>query len=302
MIEEVFGTNTEILTIIARMALVLVLTVCIVKIIQVTFEILFYRISKRLRIDDTQYVILKRLTLFIVYMMGFIYAASLMPGFASLSTNLMASAGIMAVVFGFAAREAFSNIISGVFIAIFEPFRVGDKVQIGEEYGTVEDITLRHTIIRTWREKRIIIPNHKISEETLINYSIKNPRTLGILEIGISFDSDLEKAKKIMTEEALKHRKQMLSAIDRQPKKRTNARDLVKVKLIGIGEYSQILRLYYWAPDYPTYFDMKFDLLENIKRRFDGEGIELPFPHRTLITKEEVKRMQNERNTNRDNP
>jgi len=71
---------------------------------------------------------------------------------------MLAGAGILAVAVGFASQAALSNIISGVFVVIFKPFRVGDRLKINELTGVVEDITLRHTVIRDLENKRIIIP------------------------------------------------------------------------------------------------------------------------------------------------
>ncbi|MEA2076245.1 MAG: mechanosensitive ion channel [Euryarchaeota archaeon] len=76
--------------------------------------------------------------------------------------------------------------------AIFRPFRVGDVVELENEYGTIEDMALRHTVIRTWQNKRRIIPNSRISEETIINWTIGNLTVLWAVDFGISYDSDIE--------------------------------------------------------------------------------------------------------------
>jgi len=74
----------------------------------------------------------------------------------------------------FASQHAFANIVSGIFIVIFKPFGVGDWIKIGSNgtSGTVEDITLRHTVITTWEHKSLIIPNAKIDDMSIINYTI----------------------------------------------------------------------------------------------------------------------------------
>jgi small-conductance mechanosensitive channel len=161
--------------------------------------------SRKIKIEETKFLVLQRLIVMTAYIIGIVIAGSMIPGFSSLGVSLFASAGIIAVVLGFAAQQAFSNVISGIFIAMFEPIKVGDKVMIKDEYGTVEDITLRHTVIKAWDEKRIIIPNSRLSEEYIINYSIKDPKVLGTLDIGISYDSDIDEARRIMVEIALNH-------------------------------------------------------------------------------------------------
>jgi len=102
------------------------------------------------RVDETvvRYTVrIKSLVTFIVF--GLIYA-SLVPGLRGLMGAIMAGAGITALVVGFAAKSTLANLISGLSLAVYRPFRIGDKVSLNGEYGTVEDITLRHTIVLTW--------------------------------------------------------------------------------------------------------------------------------------------------------
>lgn len=91
----------------------------------------------------------------------------------TVATSLLAGAGILAVAVGFASQQALSNIVSGIMIVIFKPFRVNDRLNIGTTFnGIVEDITLRHTVIRDFENKRIIVPNMVISQECLeCNYA-----------------------------------------------------------------------------------------------------------------------------------
>ncbi|MBD3387836.1 MAG: mechanosensitive ion channel [Candidatus Altiarchaeales archaeon] len=271
----------------AEILAVLLATLLTAKSVNKLLQRIFRRKSRRLRIDETQFVVLRRVTVFTIYLVGCLYALSLIPGFASLGTSLLASAGILALILGFAAQHAFSNVISGIFIAIFEPFRVGDKIKLVDEYGTVEDITLRHTIIKTWQEKRIVVPNSKISEESIVNYSLRDPRILGTLEVGISYDSDIDKARKIMVEEALKHPDIMRGVKDDE-----NAflprEEIAKVRLVELSDFAQVMRLYYWAPDKTKEYQIRFDLTEAIKKRFDRDGIEVPFPYRTIVYKKDI--------------
>jgi len=100
----------------------------------------------------------------------------MMPNLRALASSFLAGAGILAVAVGFASQHALGNIISGVFIVIFKPFRVTDRVKLRELTGVVEDITLRHTIIRDFENKRIIIPNFLISEEIIVNSNFEDDR------------------------------------------------------------------------------------------------------------------------------
>src|SRR3990172_8509923 len=101
---------------------------------------------------------------------------------------------IIPAIVGFASQQAFSNIISGIFIVIFRPFRVNDIIKVGSlDAGMVEDITLRHTVIRSFENRRLISPNAVISEQTVLNSSIIVEKVCLFLYIGISFDSDVDK-------------------------------------------------------------------------------------------------------------
>jgi len=285
-LDGLLGFGNGVLVLLAQISFILVATIVIARIAGRIFTKTFNGISKSRMIDETQFMVLRRLVVFIIYLLGLAVAGSMVPGFSTLGVSLLASAGVIAIIVGFAAQQTFSNVIAGVFIALFEPFKVGDKVSIKDEYGTIEDITLRHTVIRTWQEKRVIIPNSKIGEEYIINYSHRDPRILGTLEIGISYDSDIDKSRAIMLEEAEKHPKILKDVRIRTEFLPFN--EVLKVSLIELTDFAQTMRLYYWAPDQTTAIKIKFDLTEAIKKRFDKEGIEIPFPYRTLVYKKDL--------------
>lgn len=239
-----------------------------------------------MKTDVTKYSFYKNSVSFIVYTGATILIFYTIPSLRSLGLTLLASAGIFAAVLGFASQQAFSNIISGLFIVIFKPFRVGDRIKVGSQnYGIVEDITLRHTILRTFENQRLVIPNATISNEILVNDHIGDQKVCRFVEMGISYDSDLDKAMEIMRDEALAHE----SCIDnRNDEQKANGDPVVAVKLIGFGDSSVNLRAYVWAGEPMLAVQMNFDLNKSIKKRFDQEGIEIPFPHRTLYFKNEL--------------
>ncbi|MAK36739.1 MAG: mechanosensitive ion channel protein MscS, partial [Flavobacteriaceae bacterium] len=171
----------------------------------------------------------------------------------------------------------------GVFIISFKPFRIGDIIKVTDTMvGTVTDITLRHTVIRNFENKMIVIPNAIINKEKLINYDLGELKICDRIEIGISYDSDIDLAKKIMQEECRRHplildNRSEIEILDGQP--------IVRVALTSLNDFSVTIRAWVWARDYSDSFNMRCDLLESIKKRFDREGIEIPFPYRTVIFK-----------------
>ncbi|NIO21575.1 MAG: mechanosensitive ion channel [Candidatus Aenigmarchaeota archaeon] len=272
-----------------EIVVILIATIILAKIISMVLGRSFRKMSKNIKIDQTQFVVLQRLVVFAIYIIGVVVAAMMIPGFSALGVSLLASAGVVAIVVGFAAQQTFSNIISGIFIAIFKPFSVGDKVTIKDEYGTVEDITLRHTIVKTWKNERVVIPNSKISEEYITNYSMKDSKILGTVDIGISYDSNIDKARKIMLEEAEKH-PDVMKEIRGDDSEFLRRDEVMKIRLTDLTDFAQNMRLYFWAKDKPTSVRTKFELTEAIKKRFDKEGIEVPFPYRTIVYKRDMEK------------
>lgn len=102
------------------------------------------KVVKKLNIERTTFKYISDITVFLIYFVGAIVFIAVIPSLNRLLSTVLAGAGIMAIVIGFAARSAFSNIISGFFISIFKPFKIGDTVTISGEYGRIEDINLSH--------------------------------------------------------------------------------------------------------------------------------------------------------------
>lgn len=266
--------------------LILFFTVIIAKMVAIVLQKYFEQARGHLRIvDRTRFALFTKLTTLLIYIIGVGIALSVIPAMRNLSTSLFASAGVLAIIIGFATQKTLGNLVSGTMIAIYQPYRIGDKIRFGEEYGTIEDITLRHTVINTWDNRRVIIPNSKMDEEVINNFTIKDPKILGWLDIGISYDSDIDLARAIMKDEALQHP----DFIDnRNEADLLAAEDPVKVRVVETGDFAVKMRLYYWAADQPTNFRIKCDLTESIKKRFDKEGIEIPFPYRTIVQKKDL--------------
>ena len=246
------------------------------------------RYSKKLNVDSTNLSFLKNSVSFILYTAAAIYIFYNIPALHSLGTGLFAGAGIAAVVIGFAAQKAFSNIISGIFILIFKPFSVGDTIEIGEKRkGVVEEITLRHIMIRDYEYRRILIPNSIISDETIINSSIIDEKIRQFVEFGISYDSDIDTAVKIIKEEAEKHPNYIDNRNKAQKKDKVPS---VIIRLTGLNDFSVQLKAYVWVKDNDSGFILKCDMLKSVKERFDKEGIEIPFPYRTIVYKKDQKK------------
>ena len=246
-----------------------------------------------LHTDPTNYQFLHHLVIVLIYTIGISIAIYAMPELRLLATSLLAGAGVLALAVGFASQQALSNIISGIFLVIFKPFRINDRIKVGDKFGVVEDISLRHTVIRDFENKRVIIPNAIISNEVIVNSDYIEDKICKWIDIGISYDSDIERAKYIIKDEILKH---PLHIDTRTAEQKNEGVELAPVKVLLLAESSINLRGWAWAQDTGDAFTMGCDLNESIKLRFDKEGIEIPFPHRTLVFKDKSteKSLENE--------
>lgn len=263
---------------------IIVLTFITGKLVKVLLEKFFRRSAHLINVDLSKYNILKHLLVNAIYVVGLGIAVYSIPALRSLSLSIFAGAGIMAAIIGFASQKAFSNIISGIFIAIFKPFRVEDRIQVGTHMGVVEDITLRHTVIRNFENKRIMIPNAVISDDTVTNFTIIDESICKVLNFGISYGSDIKKARAIIQEEATKH---PLFVDNRGQEEFDKKEAPVMVRVTDWLDSAVNLRAWVWTKNQVDAFVIGCDLYESVKYRFDEEGIEIPFPHRTVYMKKE---------------
>ena len=218
-----------------------------------------------------------------VYLLGLIVLMFSIPPLRALSVGMFAGVGLLSIVIGLAAQDSLSNIFAGMSLVIFQPFRIGDRVKISAEEGKVEDITLRHTVIKTWDNKRIIIPNYILGKELLTNYTIKDEKIVKYVDMSVGYDSDIDLAKEIMIDELEKNKDYMelkeLCEIEKS---------LPVVRVKDLGESGVTLRLIFWAQDEDIGIRITSMLLEAIKKRFDAEGIEIPYPYRTIVYKKDM--------------
>lgn len=233
--------------------------------------------------DSTNLRFLRYVVVYGVYFIGILVGLSAFPSMRSFATTALGGAGVIAIVAGIASQEALANVVSGIFIIMFRPFRIGETVKIADGMqGTIQEITLRHTVIRNYENKMIVVPNAIINKERLLNYDLGEPKCCEHIEIGISYDSDIDLAKKIMQEECENHPYIMDNRNDLE---RHNDEPKVRTALIKLDESSVVLRAWAWSVNYSDSFRLRCDVLESIKKRFDAEGIEIPFPYRTVVIK-----------------
>lgn len=234
--------------------------------------------------DPTSFKFLRYVAIFAIYFTGILFGLLAFPSLRGVAQTALGGAGVIAIVIGVASQEALANLVGGVFIISFKPFKVGDLVKVTDTMiGTVTDITLRHTVIRNFENKMIVIPNSIINKEKLINFDLGELKCCERIEIGISFDSDIDLAKKIMQEECENH---PLIYDNRSLLAKKNGDPIVKTAVLAINDFSITIRAWAWGKTFEDCFELKISVLESIKKRFDKEGVELPYPSRTIVMKE----------------
>lgn len=237
---------------------------------------------EQLKVNPTNYNFLKNASSFIIFIIAIFAIVYTIPEFKDIGATLFASAGIFAAVIAFASQQAMSNIIGGIFIVIFKPFRVGDVIQVRTDFGSVEDITIRHTMLKNFQNERVIIPNSIISAEFITNRTIVDERFRRAIDIGVSYESDLDLAIKIIFEEGRKHP----NYIDWRTEEdiANEARD-IDVKVLEYTESGIMLRAFIWSQTAGKSFDLMSDLLYSVKKKFDENNIIIARPARYVINK-----------------
>ena len=275
-----------VLLVIITLSVAVILTFILRKILTVFIN----KYAEKLKTDPTNFSFIKNSVGFIVYTSAILFITLKIPYLKSIGSAMFAGAGVLALVVGFASQKAFSNIISGIFILVFKPFKISDIIEFKDGIkGLVEEITLRHTIIKDYENRRIIIPNSIISEETIINSNIQDEKIRKHVIFSISYDADIDKAIEIIRDEAEKH---PLLLDNRSAEEVANNDPIVIVRVISLSDFSVDLKAYLWSDGNDNSFSLKCDLLKSVKQRFDREGIEIPFPYRTIVYKKDIENEQ----------
>ena len=188
------------------------------------------------------------------------------------TASFIAILGAAGLAIALALQGSLSNFASGVLIILFRPFRAGDFVDAAGVSGVVEKIEIFQTVLKSADNKRIIVPNSQITGSAIINYSAEKTRRVDLI-VGISYDSDLKKAKQLL-EQILKADSRILD----------EPAAMIAVGALADSSVNILVRPWVNAADYwPVYWDT----LEKIKLTFDQHQIVIPFPQMDLHFKKE---------------
>ena len=183
------------------------------------------------------------------------------------TASFIAILGAAGLAVGLALQGSLANFAAGVLMIIFKPIRVGDFVLVGGEMGGVEEISIFTTVLKSPDNKRIIVPNGQVMGGAITNFNANGTRRIEIIA-GISYDDDMKKAKAIINE--------LIAADERILK---DPAPQVAVSEMADSSVNIVVRPWVKPADY---WNVYFELTENIKAKFDENDITIPFPQRDV--------------------
>lgn len=224
------------------------------------------QVFKKLNIDEGLEYTLLRLVHFLILFIG-IYI-----GLNTVNIPLGAILGLFAVIgvgIGFGLQNLTSNFISGIILLLERPVKVGDRLEISGVWGDVKHVNLRTTLIETPDGISVIVPNSKLLENEVVNYSYGNPKIRLQVPVGIAYGSDCQKAAEVLVQVALDNKRVLI-----EPKPKAWFREF--------GDSSLNFMLLFWIPNAVEKYDVISEINHAIDAGFRKNGIEIPFPQRDL--------------------
>ena len=252
--------NESPIVVAVRIILTLLLTVLVSKVFRSTW--------RKFGADKMHQMFIKNVLSIIIWIVGGVIALHWLPHFADAATALIAGSGLLILVVGLAAQETLGNMFSGLFISMFKPFEVGDRITLSSQNltGFIEDITLRHTVVRTITNNRIIVPNSTMNRELIENANYCNMRVANAIDVTITYESDVDVARDIMAYVIGEHKDFIDTREDfTEPK--------VPVFVRALGLNGVELRAFMWAEDMATNVVASSDARNGILHEFKKANI-----------------------------
>ena len=232
--------------------------------------------DKHDHVDRMAVKFLAKLARYCVYIFAFVAYAHFIPALSGLGAASLTSISVLSVILGFAAQNTLGNLIAGISLLLYRPFKLGDRLQVnaptGVETGTVESLTLGYTLLKTDDNRRVVVPNSVMASQTNINLTANDPRVICSVLVGISYDSDIDKARAILLDLAGKH---------------PRAKQVCGCPLTQLGASGVVLSLDVWCADALSAIAFRCDLLEQAVKRFKLEGIHLSIPQTMVLLRDD---------------
>ncbi len=227
------------------------------------------RVMKQLAIGH-EVIDLTAVAVYVVIIVAGVFIALDVIGLDKTVTSLLAGVGILGLALGLAFQSTGENYVAGIYLSIRRPFQVGHVISSGEHFGVVEKIALRSTWLRVPEGQLVYLPNKKIFDNPIVNYSDNGLRRVD-LKVGVTYGEDLEQVKRVA-----------MAAVE-AVSLRDQSRD-VEFFYDEFGDSSIDFEIRFWIRFHrqPDYLAARSDAIVRIKHAFDESGITIPFPIRTL--------------------
>jgi len=200
----------------------------------------------------TRYRVLRRSIISTIVFVGVLSALLVIPQVRAVATGILASSAVIGIVVGFAAQKTIGNFIAGLLIAFAQPLRLGDRVEIEDHMGVVEEIGLTYTFIRVEDGDRLVIPNERIASDTIRNSSIRGRRKRAQVTVQVPLDSDLDAVTALLREAAEDER--------------------AEVSVSALGDKAELM-VSVWADDEPAAERLESELRLRAHKRLRETGV-----------------------------
>lgn len=258
--------------------LIIVVTVVINNIIDDIIDKLIKK--KRRKNFTTLLIFIKRIKKLVLYSLMVLLSLGQFDTFHKFSVTLLSGLGIGSVVLGLAAQESLKDFFGSFALVVGDAFEVGDFVECSNQgvSGTIEDITMRHTIIRTINNRRMIIPNSQMNSFIIENFNYSDNEDMKLVDFKISYESDIDKAISIIKEEMEKMYRPNPNGINKDA-------EFPKVRVASLNDSSISIRAWVWGKDIDDTYENMYILNYIVKKRFNENGIEVAYPKVVTIKK-----------------
>jgi small conductance mechanosensitive channel len=184
----------------------------------------------------------------------------------------LAGASVVSIVLGLAAQNTLGNVVAGMALLLYRPFRIGDRLQVtaatGIETGTVESMSLGYTVLKTFDNRRIVLPNSGIANQVTVNLSSVDASVMASVPVSIAYGSNIDAARALMLSLVEAHR---------------DANKPFECPVVALGPSGVDLSLRFWCTDAGTAAQTRFDLLELAAKQLPQSGFDIPFPTTNIV-------------------
>ncbi len=228
-------------------------------------------LRKSSKLDETLVIFFKNI---IYYALLIVVILTALEQVGVQTTSFIAILGAAGLAIGLALKDSLSNFASGVMIVFFKPFKIGDFVTAGGISGVVTEIHLFNTEFKTGDNQKILVPNASITSGSITNVNAHDKRRVDLV-IGVSYEDNIKKVKELLTSIVASHEKILQEEANK-----------IAVSELADSSVNFIVRAWVNTPDY---WDVRFDLIESIKTKFDEANITIPYPQTDVHVYKEKK-------------